>query len=538
MLCEGKVADAAGIGSDGRRDMPTVSARFIQSIVRSANLSRAIANFGIRLDGVRIAGKLDLSQSVVSVPICVANSVFEDDVIFFGASVAHNVFFKGTDFKGLIDFRRARVDGTLSFGAYPGEDPCYSTGSFRSRPRRVGIGEMDLTGIRLGGNLDMQYVDVARTLDANSARIGGRFMFRFSSAPELVLYSSEVGAQVVLVNSMLGRAPDNEAGQPVLSMYSSSAAQGVLLVRTALHGRAMMEGLKVRGDLVLLGSRLGAVDLSAAVIEKNLQLGAATPIPEELLDEPEPSKKQNTITDIAWSGPLILHGTSIGTIEAECEAWPQSVDFQGLAYRNFAAWSHTKREKPACPTDVTSTTREATENKTFRDTPPEWFVGWLDRQVQAGGRAYFPPSYAQLETYLKSTGQEDKIPQVGLAKRWRELKESFARNDLFAALGWALFIAFVGGGYYLHWSLFWALGIVVFGALLIRFAYGRLYDRLTMGEALIVSFDNFVPFIKLGDKAVALEFRGGLRRYMYAHRLAGYVIGSFVVAAIASITKQ
>jgi hypothetical protein len=47
----------------------------------------------------------------------------------------------------------------------------------------------------------------------------------------------------------------------------------------------------------------------------------------------------------------------------------------------------------------------------------------------------------------------------------------------------------------------------------------------------------FLPLVKLRDEHYKIDLDGGTRYYLYGHKIAGWIIGSFIVAGISGLTK-
>ena len=52
------------------------------------------------------------------------------------------------------------------------------------------------------------------------------------------------------------------------------------------------------------------------------------------------------------------------------------------------------------------------------------------------------------------------------------------------------------------------------------------------------SFDMLLPIIKLRDAHYEIDLMGWPRYYFYLHKIAGYVLASFLIAGISGLTKQ
>jgi hypothetical protein len=51
------------------------------------------------------------------------------------------------------------------------------------------------------------------------------------------------------------------------------------------------------------------------------------------------------------------------------------------------------------------------------------------------------------------------------------------------------------------------------------------------------SFDMLLPVIKLRDAHYQIDLAGWPRYYFYVHKVAGFVLASFLVAGISGLTK-
>ncbi|WP_166656257.1 hypothetical protein [Paraburkholderia sp. BL10I2N1] len=51
------------------------------------------------------------------------------------------------------------------------------------------------------------------------------------------------------------------------------------------------------------------------------------------------------------------------------------------------------------------------------------------------------------------------------------------------------------------------------------------------------NFDTFIPLVRLRELHYKIDITSGARYYFYFHKLAGWVLGSFLVAAVTGLTK-
>ncbi len=102
---------------------------------------------------------------------------------------------------------------------------------------------------------------------------------------------------------------------------------------------------------------------------------------------------------------------------------------------------------------------------------------------------------------------------------------------IFLWISWAI----IGYGYSLWCAAAWSAAFIIIGALVFRRTEEAYRNRMPFGLA--YSFDTFIPLIKLRERHYKIEISGRARYYFYIHKLAGWLLGSFLVAAIAGLTK-
>jgi hypothetical protein len=185
----------------------------------------------------------------------------------------------------------------------------------------------------------------------------------------------------------------------------------------------------------------------------------------------------------------------------------------------------------------------------------EWFKVWLAR-TQA---PYDPSPYQQVITFLQKIGDSIGADFFYVESKNRERDRACDEMDILNFSGcfylWAAFL--VGYGRHLFIAVHVSTLFIVVGAFVFRgeekpkfkspylpFASpSGTESRIKVSSAHIplrwaYSFDMFIPLVKLRDRHYKdVDFSGKIRYYLYAHKLAGWVLGSFIVASIVSLTK-
>jgi hypothetical protein len=97
----------------------------------------------------------------------------------------------------------------------------------------------------------------------------------------------------------------------------------------------------------------------------------------------------------------------------------------------------------------------------------------------------------------------------------------------------------IGYGYYKFWSIYWAMGLLIAGTVLLWLSgEGRRVSRhYSLPYGIFYSFDLLLLIIRLREKHYKVDLKGWIRYYFYVHRIMGYVLASFLIAGISGLTK-
>ena len=94
----------------------------------------------------------------------------------------------------------------------------------------------------------------------------------------------------------------------------------------------------------------------------------------------------------------------------------------------------------------------------------------------------------------------------------------------------------IGYGYNVWLAFPWAAALVILGMIVLRISgEGK---RLGLPVGATYSFDMLLPLVRLRESNYKLEVRGPAQYYFYAHKVAGFVLASFLVAALSGLTRQ
>jgi hypothetical protein len=149
-------------------------------------------------------------------------------------------------------------------------------------------------------------------------------------------------------------------------------------------------------------------------------------------------------------------------------------------------------------------------------------------------KPYSPEPYQQLAAVLRNQGYlgiADEILYAG-KKRETEAAASWRWIELTTSR------AFIGYGYYLFRSLYWALAFVALGTTLLWLSHEgwRISRRYNFFYGAIYSFDLLLPIIKLREAHYDIDLHGWIRYYFYLHKIMGYVLAGFLAAGLTGLT--
>jgi len=158
--------------------------------------------------------------------------------------------------------------------------------------------------------------------------------------------------------------------------------------------------------------------------------------------------------------------------------------------------------------------------------PAQWWENWLKKQG-----SYSPQSYEYLAETLSKLGHKDTAKNILYKGKEleRELSPFPERIELWFQR------AFIGYGYRIYYSLFWVVGFILLGAIVLRISHQGLDNKMPYGIAF--SFDMLLPVIKLREYHYKVDLKGWVRYYFYFHKLMGYILASFLIAGLSGLTK-
>ena len=447
--------------------------------VKSHLFMRDKGEFGeVNLGSARIGGQVDMTGSKFTGKLDMDKLQVGSSLFMRGGAEFVEVVLQSATVGNQLDMSRSKFAGKLNMNSLEVEN---------SLIMREGaeFGEIDLVNAKIGGPLDMGSSKFTGRLNMNSLQVGGSlFMRRRAEFVDIDLISTHVARQISMDESKISGS---------LLMDSLQVGDSFLMRNAEISDSSIVRLIftKIGTNLDFSGSLLPSVDLTGTVVQRDFVIGLAD-IPAR------------------WyaGSQLTLRNTEVGSLHDLPGAWPDELELEGFTYARLGDFQ----------TD--STTDIATREIS-------WLKEWLAKQ-----KKYSPQPYEQLAGALFRAGYKEKSNEILYAGKDRERSEGTWRNWLWLTL----MKAFIGYGFRIKRSIYWALFFIALGVIVLKISgQGRTHG---MPVGFSYSFDMLLPLVKLRELHYKIELDGWVRYYFYIHKLMGYVLGSFIIAGLSGLTKK
>jgi hypothetical protein len=397
------------------------------------------------------------------------------------------------------------------------------------RPRASQFNSISANNARIHGDIDLSNITVRGALSMTGVEIGQNLKIESSKLAALTVNNGHIKGNVESSGSSV-RDNCSMQGTEIsqnLALNKSSDFSTVNLVRAHVRGqidlsgsnfsgRIAAEALRVDGPVILgNGARFEErVDFSSAnfgsylnLIDGNLfsdvdfsggQLNGRL-----VLGSWRSGRSANWITKTgAERAPgLFLTNARLNLLPSMSDAWPSGISISGLTYGDL----------------------ENIDVSNFR--------AWIQRHETFMNNGYAQQPYEELARVLQNRGQLDDVATVRYLSKEKERENASG----IAGVGrWVLKVT-IGYGYYTERAVAVALVVVLLGAAMLYVSgQGRAYH---MPYGFAYSFDMLLPVIKLREKHYTFDLKGWPRYYFYAHKIAGFILASFLIAGLSGLTK-
>jgi hypothetical protein len=237
----------------------------------------------------------------------------------------------------------------------------------------------------------------------------------------------------------------------------------------------------------------------------------------------------------------VLRNTHVGALQdwwrnETDNAWPKTLELDGFAYDRLGGRLGQGEEADMLARPVAC------------------FIDWLGKDP-----IFSPQPYEQLARFFRQAGEPGKADDILYEARNRRRRRALSKVDdhghakkrnLRQGLGLSVLCWTIGyglGDRYFR-VLWWVGGFTLLGTLLL-FAAGP-HSPASSPSLFFASLDQLLPIITLNNAHEALIFGDASAKppvapqpywvlvYFYAHKVAGWVLGSFIVAGLAGLTQR
>jgi hypothetical protein len=507
-ICDGDVADLnpgvpTGHIDPWARGLPAsriLRAVFIETILTREPYRGAITRHGVRVSGARFTEHIDLQ-----------NAVLANELWFEGC-----LFEKGADLSWLqttepIAFNTSKLDGPLSFYAAQIASDLHVSGSH--------IGKVEMSGVRVGRTLDLSRSHVTDQLGLSGIDVGAN-----------LLMSDGEYAKVSLLGAHVAHTLNLEKSRITGKLWMDSLHVDVYLhLQNAMLGEVNLLGARVQNQLSFEGATVtGEVDMFDGQVGTDLWMRNATFLDKVNLRYTQIGG-QLDLSGAKFHRDVDLSGARVGgTFQLHAAQWQPNVSLTA----RFARLAVIPRLSDTWPPKlhIVGLTYDGIQSVEGIESVGDVFDQWLGRQER-----YARQPYEHLATILQGQGEIETATAVRYAERERDRDEQ-RRHASWPIFSWLTLLKYlIGYGYYPYYSIWWIVGFVIVGALVLRISgEGR---RNAMPIGLTYSFDMLLPIVRLRDQHYAIDLMGWARYYFYGHKLMGWVLASFLVAGLSGLTK-
>ena len=512
-------------------------------IERDLNLNDAQVEKTLNANALQVDGAMhmrsDQSQSSFHASF--------DDVSLIGAKVLGDVDMVGVRINGILNAHALQVGGSLvlrsgakarqavygsvgsgtaidlTSGKVSGNvdmDGVIVNGPFDAANLQVGesllmrsdgkyvasLHDIFLGGAKIDGGFDMTRALVAGNLNAPSVHVGGSLSMQVASLNEVVLDFARVDGNL----DMTGARVTTKVDASSLHVGESLLMNGASLGDVVGLGDARIDGfldlsdasaehldapsLRVGENLDLRGARISKVILGDAVVDGYIKVGAK---------DDEPTIKE-----------LDLHNARAGSLLDNGEkSWPTKMRLDGFTFSRFGEPTMAARDRA-------------------------WWDNWAHSDES---KSSYP--YEQLAAAHAAAGDRDAADAFHYAERVRAAENAgWGERTLSYVLH---YVAGYGIGYYMFNALWWALGLALLGAMILRWSVQGVADhKHGIFWCFGASVDRLLPFITLKkefseffDNKEVNGFTLWQDVFFILFGVLGWVLGAIVLAAMGTFTK-
>lgn len=505
----------------GRTDFrdEVVSSSFVYEIFTDKILNSALEGKRVVISNASFPDPVRLAGLNVKSSLWFIGCHFLSDLDLSGSNLELDLSILGSSVAGEFRARSAHIGGSVAVGSREGDEP-----QQEQSLSPVTINSIDLDRVRVDGSVSIVEIK-SNNLRIAYANIGQTLNIVNAIARNVDLHSSNIGNQLVMIGSEFWPRSASlvpEYDKTAINANFMRSAASVFFNRSVFYGDTMLDGAEINGDFHLEGAHLDSLYLLAADIKGRLTVGVN-------------NVRYAPVQTTEWEPGAVLDlgASKIGSVPIFSSLcyWPNKINFADLSVETLSEAADLERSSQQGQIQVAPGEQDNSACAKV-EASPKWFVEWLARQ--SDGR-YYPSSYTNISSHLRSYGDIKAADEVDIdSKRlamWNELRSGLIFKGVISFL---LFIT-IGSGYELWLAALWAVELTIVGALVFRRTPEA--KAASMPCCLAFSFDMLIPLIRLREMHYKIDIAGRARYYFYFHRIAGWILGSFIVAALTGITK-
>jgi cytoskeletal protein CcmA (bactofilin family) len=442
-----------------------------------------------------IAISLDLRDSSIQGDLDLDFAMLEGDLFIQDAAVVGSICLIGSKISRRVHGPGLRVGQDMLMG-HP-----YSPATFG----RI----VDLQRSKIAGHLNMAGSNFSREVNYSHIQIGGDLIVGN------VGVDTEFGETLHLTNSKIDGTLQLDGSKFNSSVNGDSLHVGRhLFMRDAsFRGSVELRVAKVEGIVDISNSEFDTLNLSGAAIALDFSL-------------------VGPLGKAKWRHPnrelpsILLRNTTALALRDTPDSWPNNIDIEGFTYTHLGAFG-------------------GPEAGDARDRSVGDWKAWLAKD-RSGSKTYGPRPYAHLSSVLAAVGRRDQAQAIQFAGRERERVTSLRQGRLGRWM-WLTILAYVCGygiGGYTFRVLWWIGGAVLLGTTILWE-----FTPAAHAKGLIwcfgASLARMLPIVQLNkefadffDDPDRIRLSGWLSAFFDGLGLLGWVLGSFLVAALSGLTQK
>ncbi len=493
-ICEGKMADFNS--SNGRLDPShreswkhehrIISPSFLKALLSAEQLRARVPRIGVTIIGAHFVEEIDLSDENIPWDLCLCASRFENSLDISRLTADRSVILSGSFISGGLIAHAVRFSGDLQMREVKYRD-------------------------------SLRFPTILPKADLKRADIKGRLNMR--------------GAIVGTINETTWQI---EGGS--IDLDSASIGSGLLMQDAKLPSAGLtLSFATVESHVDLSGSYLHSVDLTGATIAGELRLGDSENSPRVKWSyENQVFNYRNNQQKVKWltkQAELIMHNAAVGVLVDTLASW--RIDIADDCAKGYI---DNAQENIQVDLDGFTYGRlgfEGSPRTPMVNRAASCFTAWLGLD-----RTFSPQPYRQLSSTLRDAGEFSKADDVLFEGKKRARKEAYA-NIWWKQIAQSLFGLTVGFGIKWHRAIWWAVGFIALGCVVLRIDKTHCRNTTIVGPVGIwFSVDYLLPIVKLNEAHFGVVDMSALTRiYFYVHQIVGYMLTFFVIAGLSTIDQ-